>query len=144
MTSPRIEKERFALVTVIPMGPTTNYEFLQDTVDSIETYCVQSQKIILVDNSNADTAKRLAAEKQHLVIVERNTASGKGGKLYFNLAKAFEFALDRYDFDARLRIDDDGLVIGSGGDEQACLGNMCREIGHCDWVVIVFVMPVRA
>lgn len=119
MSSPRIEKERVALVTVIPVGPTTNYEFLQDTVESIETYCVPSQKIILVDNSNADTAKRLAAEKQHLVISEQTTVSGKGGKLYFNLVKALEFALDRYDFDALLRIDDDGLVIGSGGDEQA-------------------------
>jgi hypothetical protein len=119
MSWSRIEKERVALVAVIPVGPTTNYESLQDTVESIETYCVQSQKIILVDNSNADTAKRLAAEKQRLVIVERTTPSGRVGKLYFNLAKAFEFALERYDFDALLKIDDDGLVIGSGGDEQA-------------------------
>jgi hypothetical protein len=119
MSSPRIEKEHVAVVIVIPVGPTANYEFLQDTVESVETYCVQSQKIILVDNSDADTAKRLAAEKQNLVVVERTTSSGKAGKLYFNLAKAFEFALDRYDFDALLRIDDDGLVIGSGGDEQA-------------------------
>ena len=119
MSSLRIEKERVAVVAVIPVGPIANYEFLRDTVESIETYCVQSRKIILVDNSDADTAKRLAAEKQNLVIVERSTASGKAGKLYFNLAKAFAFALDRYDFDALLRIDDDGLVIGSGGDEQA-------------------------
>jgi hypothetical protein len=119
MSSPRIEKERVALVTIIPVGPTTNYESLQDTVESIDTYCVQSQRIVLIDNSNADTAKRLSAEKHNLVIVERTTPSGKSGKLYFNLAKAFEFALDRYDFDVLLRIDDDGLVIGSGGDEQA-------------------------
>src|SRR5258708_40085012 len=93
MSSPRIEKERVAVVTVIPVGPTANYEFLRDTVESIETYCVKSHKIILVHNSDADTARRLAAEKPNLVVDDRSTSSGKGGKLYFNSAAAFEFAL---------------------------------------------------
>src|SRR5262249_1455458 len=117
-----MEKAKFACVVVIPVGPKTELEFLNDTVRSVFANARTSTKILLIDNTE-DGLNKSAIHRHEDIDFLRCVSAGRAkplyGGLYFNLSKSWSVILERYDFDTILRLDDDALVIGPGADREA-------------------------
>jgi hypothetical protein len=109
-------------VVVVPVGPNTELQFLNDTLKSVFTFCRRDVKIVLIDNTAHGLRDRDIHRTDDIDVLRCESEKGANplyGGLYFNLSKAFRFALERYDFEVLLRLDDDALLIGSGADQQA-------------------------
>jgi hypothetical protein len=79
-------------------------------------------KIIILDDTvsgiSAHFDQRLKPALDILRCVNDGSYSAYG-RLYKNVSRAIEYALDNYDFEIALRIDDDALVIGEGFEAAA-------------------------
>jgi hypothetical protein len=95
---------------VVPVGPTCDPAFIDDTLASIEFYCQPGYRLILADDSGRDLRPLLRRASEATIVPAR--AQGLFG-LYTNLSTCFLTALDE-PFDILLRLDTDALVIGSG------------------------------
>lgn len=112
-------KSSFDLVVVIPIGPGTVAEYLRDTITSVRFYTSASHKIILADDSQKGIGNELKEADSRLDVLDVKVNLGKLSGLYRNLAHAYQYALEQYDFRALLRMDDDALVIGPEPQEEA-------------------------
>lgn len=125
------------LIVIIPVGYTTNINFLLDTIASIQYYCGKSHKIILTN----DTQSSLPIDKKKLDIdiVDMPERMGKQSGLYFSLCAGFRHAIENYDFNVILRMDDDALITGSLPEKEAIhYFNTYPEVGilgsyRVDW-----------
>jgi hypothetical protein len=120
------------LLAVLPVGPDNNGA---DTIDSIFRYCTPSVVIIAIDDSdNPETKKFLETVDKRVVRLPsgnfKRPASKKfqlpsakykhlRGALFCNIAMAYRYAVDNYNFDILLRIDTDALVIGPRPEDEA-------------------------
>lgn len=109
----------FSLVVVIPIGPSCRMEFIEDTINSIVHYTTSACKIILADDSQKGTGKKMQKIFPQADVVTTPASMGKLGGLYVTLSLAFKYAIKHYHFDALLRIDTDALVIGKNPEEEA-------------------------
>lgn len=107
------------IVALIPVGPGADPKFLSDTVDSVLHYAGAPTRVLLLDNGRKGVPDQVAVGRPEVEVVASRGLSGKSGRLYLNLAGAVERLLDTYACDLILRLDDDGLVIGRGGDLAA-------------------------
>ncbi|MFQ8431383.1 hypothetical protein [Amaricoccus sp. W119] len=107
------------VVALIPVGPDADPKFLADTVDSVLHYASVPTAVLLLDNGRKGVPDQVALGRPGVAVVASRGLSGKSGRLYLNLAGAIEYLLDTSTCDLILRLDDDGLVIGRGGDLAA-------------------------
>ncbi len=101
------------LVVVIPIGPTCNADFIDDTIRSLLHYTVNTPKIILADDSQKGTGNFLKIIFPDIDVVSTEKNLGKFCGLYINLSQAFQHALKHYSFKVLLRMDTDVLIIGN-------------------------------
>ena len=98
------------MTAVIPVGPTCDLDFVDDTLASIERYAQPGYRLIISDDSGRDLRPSLQRAKDATIVPARATGIYS---LYTNLSASFLAALDE-PFDILLRLDTDALVIGGG------------------------------
>ncbi len=108
--------KKIDLIVIIPVGPTTNIDFLLDTIESVKYYCGKSQKIILTNDSRKEIN---LDQKLNLDVVNMPSPMGKQSGLYFSLCSGIKHAIEKYDFKVLLRMDDDALVTGKEPEIEA-------------------------
>lgn len=111
---------RCPCLVLIPVGPGTSVEFLQDTVDSIVVYGIPGHRILLADDSGQGVCDRIkgvdvmsirdAADK-----TRRTVTSAFFGKV----CQGIGHSVKNYDFEVLLRIDADALMVNSGSEHAA-------------------------
>lgn len=115
-------KAKFACVVVIPVGPKTELSFLNDTVRSVFEHARTSSKVLIIDDTQ-DGLDHAAVHRHDdidfLRCAQSKRSNGLYGGLYFNLSTSWRVILERYDFDAVLRLDDDAVMIAPGADRDA-------------------------
>jgi glycosyltransferase involved in cell wall biosynthesis len=118
-------KQRADLVIVMPVGPAANPEFIRDSLSSIEHYITVPYRIILADDSQKGLGHEIQKYFPAVEIVPARKNLGKVAGLYINLSHAYKYALDKYDFTALLKMDDDALITGN--DPQAAAIRVFKE-----------------
>jgi hypothetical protein len=77
---------------------------------------------VVVDDSKdfelAEKIRSLGTDVQ-VITADDSPSKGTSGVLWTKLAKGYSYALEHYNFKVLLRIDCDGLVIGSGAEQEA-------------------------
>lgn len=112
-------KNLIDLIIVIPVGPTCKVEFVIDTIESIKYYVHCSYRIIVSDDSHNPIVHDSIKKDYADVIVLKTTKNfGKGLGLYMTLSHAYRYALDKFNFQALLRLDTDALIIGHEPESQ--------------------------
>jgi hypothetical protein len=104
---------------LIPVGPFSNSDFLDDTLRSVRIF-MPSASILAVDNTVNGIPSEMA--KSFGLDIIRCPSNGKRsihGQLYFNFSNALKYTITNYDFKTALRLDDDALLIGPGAAEEA-------------------------
>lgn len=112
-------KESCELVIVMPIGPAAEPRFVADTLASIRHYTHCTHKVVIADDSQKGTGNTLLKEFPNLVVLPTKKNLGKVAGLYINLAHAYRYALQHYDFRALLKMDDDALMIGASPEREA-------------------------
>ena len=122
------------LAVVMPIGPYCRPEFVADTLDSIEAFCVPERRIVLVDDSRQGIGAKVAVGRAGVEVIETPAARGTHGGLYLSLSDAMQVALTEPS-DVLLRLDTDALVAAPGWEEAAVqLFNeqpRLASLGHC-------------
>lgn len=111
--------EFFNTIVVIPIGPKCRVEFIEDTIASFIHHTRCSYKIVLADDSQKATGKKVQQLFPQTDVVTMERSMGKLCGLYVTLSLAFRHVLDHYRFDALLRLDTDALVIGTAPEAEA-------------------------
>lgn len=76
--------------------------------------------MVIVDDARNGVPQAVAAGRANVEVLPASVESGGHGELYLNLASAIEHILKTNSAcDVIVRLDDDGLVIGDGGDLAA-------------------------
>src|SRR5438309_8548133 len=100
-------KPFYDLIVVIPVGPNSSVEFINDTIESFTYYTASTYKIIIADDSHqgiATTIKKTNPESD--IVYTKKNMGGMAG-LYITLSLAYQHALTHYDFKALFKIDID-------------------------------------
>jgi hypothetical protein len=122
------------LAVVMPIGPHCRTEFVADTLDSIEAYCVPEHRIVLVDDSGLGIGNQVAVGRKRVDVIQTPSARGTHGGLYLSLSDAMQVALAD-PCDVLLRLDTDALVAAPGWEDAAVrlFGQQPRvgSLGHC-------------
>jgi hypothetical protein len=113
------KKKAVDIVIVIPVAPSCNLDYLQDTIDSIIFYTKLSYAIIVIENSDSKMESTFSAKYPFIKILETIKNDGTLGDLYITLSIAYKFALDNYDFKVLLKMDTDALMIGDAPEIDA-------------------------
>ncbi len=116
-TDPAIQK--ISIVVVIPVGPMCELDNVVDTIESVRHHVTPSHVIILVDDSGKGSGEIVRSRISEVVVLTTPRVYGKHSGLYFTLSMGFEHAYRNYAFDILLRLDTDGLVIGSNPETDA-------------------------
>ncbi|MEK7587094.1 MAG: hypothetical protein AAB453_04465 [Patescibacteria group bacterium] len=104
------------VVAVLPVGSGNDGI---DTIESIFFYLTPSVHIIVIDDSkNHLTAERLRNIDERISVMEAE-GHGIGGGLWTNLARAYKYAVENFEFDVLLRIDTDALIIAKHPENEA-------------------------
>lgn len=109
----------FNTIVVLPVGPKCRVEFIEDTIRSFIYHTRSSYKIVLADDSQIATGKKIQELLPHIDVVTMQRSMGKLCGLYVTLSLAFRHVLDHYRFNALLRLDTDALIIGTAPEQQA-------------------------
>jgi len=112
-------KTFFNVVVVIPVGPECVQEFIEDTINSFIHYTKSSYKIVLADDSQKGTGKLIKENFPQIDVFINEKNRGKLTGLYITLSLAYTHVLERYQFEALLRMDTDALVIGYDPEKEA-------------------------
>lgn len=116
-----------SISVLIPAGPKCILPFLSDTLDSVLHHASVPTSVIIVDDARNGTPQAAAAGRTNVEILPATVGSGINGELYLNLSNAIAHILKTNNAcDVIVRLDDDGLVIGDGGD-LAALEFFARE-----------------
>ncbi|MDB5007287.1 MAG: hypothetical protein JWQ84_2250 [Mucilaginibacter sp.] len=111
MNEMRRNKPYYHTIVVIPVGPGTSLDFVEDTIESFVYYNKLSYKIIIADDSQEGLGKKLKDTVECDVICTKKAMGGWAG-LYITLSLAFNHAVENYRFNVLLKLDTDALVIG--------------------------------
>ncbi len=99
-------------VIAMPIGPNAEYANICDTIESIYHFITSSNVIILIDDSWKKTGLCVKERFPDIIILPTPWNYGPDAGLYLTLSIGYTFALENYNFDALLKIDDDTLIIG--------------------------------
>lgn len=105
-------KQRADLVIVMPIGPNANPDFISDSLQSIQYYITSPYQVILADDSQKGLGEEIKKRFPDIAVLPTHKNLGKVAGLYINLSNAYKYALDHYEFDALLKMDDDALIVG--------------------------------
>ncbi len=111
--------EQRTLAVVIPVGPSCEFDYVCDTIESVRHYVTSSHVIIVLDDSGKGTGIAIKERFSDSVILTTPWIHGKNAGLYMNLSRGFTFAYENYTFDVLLRLDTDSLVIGPNPEKDA-------------------------
>ena len=100
-------------VVVIPAGPQDD---VADTVASVRHHVGASRAVVVLDDRGGGPP---LPPGDDLHVLEMKGRSGKWGGLFANVARAYQYALEHFDFEMILRLDADALVIGHGPELDA-------------------------
>lgn len=100
-------------VVVIPAGPQDD---VIDTVASVRHHIGPSRAVVVLDDRGGGPP---LPPGNDLHILEMAGHSGKWGGLFGNVARAYQYALEHFDFEMVLRLDADSLVIGDSPEVDA-------------------------
>jgi len=108
----------------VPVGPATRFEFLLDTLRSIERFAESRHRLLLVDDSAEGLgarAKEAMPEIDVLVLREpgSDAAYNVDGGLFVKVARTVRYATTTYSFQALMRLDTDALMCNPGADTRA-------------------------
>ncbi|HEY2322228.1 MAG TPA: hypothetical protein VGJ82_05115 [Thermoanaerobaculia bacterium] len=108
----------------VPVGPGTRFEFLLDTLRSIERFADPRHRLLLVDDSAEGLgarAKEAMPEIDLLVLREAgcDATYDVDGGLFVNVARTVRYATTAYSFQVLMRIDTDALMCNPGADTRA-------------------------
>lgn len=112
-------KASYDLVVVIPVGPGTRLDFLQDTLDSFLYYTRCTYKIVIMDDSGQGLGAAISGMYPDLDLICNRRPSGTMGGLYISLSKVFSYVLDHYDCRLIMKLDTDALIIGPAPESAA-------------------------
>ena len=99
------------LAVVIPVGPNCRPDYVRDTLDSIDYYCVEDPRVVLVDDSHRGTATFEAQGRANITVINTPTVRGTHGGLFVSLSEGFEAVLAQ-SCDVVLRMDTDAIITG--------------------------------
>jgi hypothetical protein len=118
----------------MPIGPHCREDFVADTLDSIDAYCVPDRRIVLVDDSHAGTGRAIASGRAGIDVIETPVQRGTHGGLYLSLSEGMRFVLSE-PADVLLRLDTDAIVTAPGWEEAAMklfrANPRLASLGHC-------------
>jgi glycosyltransferase involved in cell wall biosynthesis len=112
-------KREIQMVIVIPVGPSCKLDFITDTIKSIQHFVSEDYILIIADDSQKGTGHLLSKTFPLIHVLENKKNLGKVAGLYITLCNAYRYAIENYDFKVLLKMDDDALIIGEGGEVQA-------------------------
>ena len=111
-------------MVLIPAGPGTVFEYLNDTIDSVYHHTgVQNCKVVVLDDSRLDTFASIGDRFPSAVVIktpdyhERSRSSTRGS-LFGKQMYALKWLTERYGFDVLLRMDTDAIMIGDSPHED--------------------------
>ncbi len=111
-------KPKFDVIVVIPVGPNSQVEFIEDTVLSYEYYTKLSFKVIFADDSQQGIGNQLKTLFPAADVITTKKAMGGWAGLYITLSLAFRQAVEQYKFKAVLKLDTDALIIGEAPEKE--------------------------
>jgi len=112
-------------LVMIPAGPATIREYLDDTIDSINHHVGMSNCVIaVIDDSRQNRFANLGDAVLNATVVtpadyREGTGSTTRGSLFCKLINALKLLVRHYRFDVLLRMDTDALMIGDAPHEDA-------------------------
>jgi hypothetical protein len=112
-------KRSFDIVIVMPVGPGTDARFVMDTIESYIHYSSHSYKFILTDDSQTGVGPAVKEAFPGADVLCTTKPMGGWAGLYVNLALAYRYAIEHYEFRLLLKLDTDALVIGEGFEQDA-------------------------
>ena len=112
-------ERKFDLVIVMPIGPNGKLTYIDDTIKSIKYYFSCTYKLIILDDSHKGTGDEILRIHPDTEVLKTKKNMGVNAGLYINLCQAYKHALEQYDFELLLKIDDDALITGKGADLEA-------------------------
>jgi len=113
-------KSTLDCLAIMPVGPRSKIEYVQDTIESFLHYFDPARSLLLVldDSRNTELQSRMPICRQVRFIsaqscLEDNTKGhNTRGLLFVKQAVAIRMVSREYDWKCLLRLDDDALVIG--------------------------------
>jgi hypothetical protein len=109
-------------LTLIPVGPGTDRDFLKDTLDSVYHYIDPAELMVAVlDDSRAELCASLEEDYPESIVLKAPSlrATDWQRPAFDKLLFALRVLLARVDFDVCLRMDTDALVIGANPHRDA-------------------------
>jgi hypothetical protein len=107
-------------LALMPVGPRSNIEYVQDTLDSFLHYFAPSSSLLLIlDDTRKNELKdripndsRVRVLDSQSCLVDGTKSHNTRGLLFVKQAVAVQMLSKEYDWKCLLRLDDDALVIG--------------------------------
>lgn len=116
-------RKLLSCLAIMPVGPRSNVDFVQDTVDSFFHYFTDPDSLLAVLDDTRDNAlvERLAYQDSSRVriidaqslLVDETTRHNTRGLLFVKQILALQSLQREFVWTALLRLDDDALVVGS-------------------------------
>jgi len=115
----RDRRREYRAAYVIPTGP-GDWEPLRDTLESVFHHEGDEAKVIVVDDASTDCREaRVRALFPQADVLSRRWPSGGSPRDFPGVVEGIELALERYEFEALLKLDTDALVTGRSPGEAA-------------------------
>jgi hypothetical protein len=111
-------------MVLIPAGPNTVREYLDDTIESVNHHVGVSKCVVaVIDDSRQNRFATLTASFPNVVVINsfgprQGQDSSTRGMLFLKQARALKHLVQEYRFDILLRLDTDALVIGDAPHED--------------------------
>ena len=112
-------KHTVQIVVIVPIGPNSSADFIADTIESFIFYTRSAYKIIFVDDSYQQVGEQVKNIFPEADIIYTPKPMGGMSGLYINLAHAYKYSLEHYDFDLIFKLDTDALIIGKEPEKEA-------------------------
>jgi hypothetical protein len=112
-------------LVIIPAGPATIREYLDDTIESINHHIGESNCVIaVIDDSRQNKFANVGDLVLNATVItpadyQEGTGSVTRGSLFCKLIYALKRLMRQYRFDVLLRMDTDALMIGDAPHEDA-------------------------
>lgn len=111
----------YDLAVVMPIGPNSSLDYVDDTIQSIKHYFSCKYKLVVLDDSHKGAGAAIHSLHPDVEVLKTKKNLGVNAGLYLNLCQAYRHTLEYYRFELLLKIDDDALVTGYGPDREALL-----------------------
>lgn len=109
-----MSKRKVPVVAVIPTGPRESMDIVRENVEAVRIYSKGEAVTILIDDTGGIIDLGSLASDDVVVLPASHKMPGENlaGRLFAELTRAYIYALEQFDFEFLLRMDQDALVIG--------------------------------